>query len=242
MNNAWTGPHARLRLAFAGLILLASVAVFTVFMRRAETVIGGKAAPQTETYTLLEVRPADAETKFFAAAAIEAARRVPHVVAVQRYVVGHVAAVNAPELQVIGVDVTVPLRVPGSDQARVPQLVKGRPFGPDDAERPVAIVGQEYAKVGKTVYGYEIAGMVDHGAPIRLDNAEVRAIGMFVTGDSAADSQVLLPLTTAERLFNLAGQAHGLYVQVDEPANVARVERELRAVLGESMTITRVMP
>lgn len=207
-------------------------------MWRAETEFGGKAAPQVESFPILEARPT-AGSMTFSTSAMEAARAVAHVVGVQRYVVAPIEDGSAPGLRVVGVDVTGPLRLPESGHSGTPELVKGRAFGPDDAERPVAVVGRDYAKVGKTIYGYQIEGMIDHGPPIRLDGAEVRVIGMFTTGDPATDSQVLLPLSIAERALGLVGQASGLYVQVDAPGNLVQVERELRAALGESVTIGR---
>ncbi len=103
----------------------------------------------------------------------------------------------------------------------------------------MAIVGRDYARVGTTVYGYQIEGMLDHTPAIPIGDAEVRAIGLFATGDPAVDSQVLLPRMVAERLLRRTGHATGFYVQVDAPGNVEQVEHELRAALGEPVAITR---
>lgn len=238
MSSPWSGPRVRRQLSIAGLILLASIALFAVVMQRAESELGGEATSQIESFPILEVRPA-AGSMTFSTSAMEAARVVTHVVAVQRYVVAPIEDGSAPGLRVVGVDVTGPLRLPERGHSSTPEPVKGRAFGPDDAERPVAVVGRDYAKIGKTIYGYQIEGMIDHGPSIRLGGAEVRVIGMFATGNRATDSQVLLPLSIAERALGLIGQASGLYVQVDAPGNLEQVERELRAALGESVTTVR---
>ncbi len=84
--------------------------------------------------------------------------------------------------------------------------------------------------------------MIDHSPPIRLGNIEVRVVGMFSTGDRAANAEVLVPLKISERLSSLSGRASGLYVQVNDPENVEQVERELRVVLGEGVNVRRVSP
>lgn len=211
-----------------------------VVMRHAEREIGSRAAPQMERFALLEVRPASGATTTLPASSLETARAVAHVVAVQRVVAVAVKDAHAGDLQVVGVDTNGPLRLPTSEGSRGIEIVKGRGFGPDDVERPVALVGRDYARIGKTIYGYQIAGMLDHNPPIRLKNAEVRVVGMFTTGDPWADRQVLLPLATAERLFGLAGQTHRFYVQVDQPANVEQVTRDLRLALGDGVIVERI--
>ncbi|MDP9409140.1 MAG: ABC transporter permease [Actinomycetota bacterium] len=241
VSSRWSGPRARLQLVVAGIILVASVAIYTVVTRRAETRMGGEAASQSERYDLLEVRSIEGSMTF-PPEVIEAARDVEHVVAVQRYLVASVEGAGITERRVIGLDTGAPLRLPGTSQDTVPEVVKGRAFGPQDAERPVAIVGREYADAGKTVYGYQIAGMIDHSPPIQLGNIEVRVVGMFSTGDRAANAHVLVPLKIAERLSSLSGRASGLYVQVNDPENVEQVERELRVVLGEGVNVRRVSP
>lgn len=241
MSSPWTGPRARLHLVIAGVILGASVAIYAMVTLRAETRIGGDAAPQSERYELLEVRPIEASVAL-SPAVIAVTRKIVHVVAVQRYVIARVDGTGVAESRVIGVDTGAPLRLPGASQDTVPEVVNGRAFGPQDAERSVAIVGREYANAGKTIYGYQIAGMIDHNPPIQLGDLEVRVIGMFSTGDRATDSQVLVPLNVAERLASFSEQASGLYVQVDDPDNVEQVERELRTVLGEGVSMQRVSP
>ncbi len=255
LSSAWTGPRARRQLIIASLIVLASVAIFAFTMVRGAQELGGKAAPQAETYTLIEVRPPEGANGVngvngsktaFSQQNIQVAGAVSHVVAVQRYVTGRVKAVNVPELQVTGVDVRVPLRLPGSEAGgsgtTAPRIVKGRAFGAEDAERAVAVIGQEYARVGKTIYGYEIEGMMDHNPPIKLNDIEVRVIGMFSTGSGDHDSQVFVPLATAERLFGMPGQASGLYLQVDSPDNVAQVVRDLKVALGEKVNVKPMGP
>jgi ABC-type lipoprotein release transport system permease subunit len=242
MSSPWTGPQAPHHLVIAGLILLASVAVFTVTIRRAQSEVGGAPVLQVEPYALLEVRPSSPSATPFSVATIESIRAIDHIVAIQRYIIGNVEDANAPGVRVIGMDVTAPLRLPGARQAVAPEILKGRALGPDDIERPVAVVGRDYANIGKTIYGYQIEGMIDHTPPIRLGNTEVRVIGMFSTGDPTLDRQVLVPLTTAERLLGLASQASGLYVQVDDPDYLETVERELKAVLGQDLTINRIVP
>ncbi len=241
MSSAWTGPGAPRRFAAAALILLASIAIFVVMLRRDATRSGGASTSQSEAYPLLEIRPAS-QPAAFAAATLSRAKTIAHVVGVQPYISVTVVDQAGARVDVLGVDVTVPLRIPASRPARAPRLEVGRTFGPNDAQRAVAIIGQEYAKVGKTIYGYQIAGMVNHEPPIRLGDMELRVIGTFVTGDRAVEQHVLVPLAIAERLSGAPGQASGLYMQVDALTNIEAVEHDLKAALGHDITITPIVP
>lgn len=239
MNSAWMGPGAMRHFVIAGIILLTSIAIFVVMLRRDATNSGGTPTSQSEAYPLLEVRPGD-QTPAFSAAILSRAKAIQHVVGVQPYISLTVVDQAGAQVDVLGLDVTVPLRIPASQSAPAPQLQLGRSFGPHDAQRAVALVGQEYAKVGKTIYGYQIAGMVNHEPPIRLGDMELRVIGTFETGDRTLEQRVLVPLAIAERLSGVQGQASGLYIQVDALPNIEAVERDLKATLGQDITVTRV--
>lgn len=240
MNSAWTGPGATRRFVIAGIILLTSSAIFVVMLRRDATDYGGAPTSQTEAYPLLEVRPGNQPTAF-SAATLSRAQAIPHVVGVQPYISLTTTDQAGAQVDVLGVDVSAPLRIPAAPSTHAPQLQVGRLFGPSDAQRAVAIVGQEYAKVGKTIYGYHIAGMVNHEPPIRLGDMDLRVIATFATGDRTMEQYVLVPLTIAERLSGAPGQASGLYIQIDEPTHIEAVERDLKATLGQDITIARVV-
>ena len=182
-------------------------------------------APAVARAGLLEVWPKGAE--FLSEALVEQVKAIPGVAKVERYLY-----VKARPHPVIGVEAGSPLRIiTGEGKLITPKLEAGRPFEAGD-ER-VAIVGKVY----REDYGLGDGMMAMMKHPFEVGSSftfpgtreRIRVVGKF-----AEAAAVFLPLTTAQRLFDMKGKTSYLFVHADDAEGVAR---EIRRGLGDSVEV-----
>jgi ABC-type lipoprotein release transport system permease subunit len=127
------------------------------------------------------------------------------------------------------------------------EILQGRNFSPGDAGGKVAIVGKAYAEK----YAPPGAKQISVGTKVRIveptmetgglkaapEEATAQVIGVFDSGFSLGDNQVLLPLDTAQTLFGLKGKVSKIFVTVDEPGVREEVAEALRETLGEEVDV-----
>lgn len=164
----------------------------------------------------------------------ERIRSVPNVGQVEPLLEGRAS----DGVRVIGVEPapTLHLRV-GSD-VRVAAIVQGRGFETGDAPEAL-VVGKTFSQKNKTALGLSIPAMLtkEHFPPLIVGGQGFAIIGIYATGDSMTDDQVLMLLPTAQMLLNQPGRLSGLYVAPASPGAVEEVAAGLRRALGGSVEV-----
>lgn len=202
--------------------------------------------------SLLEVRPAAGNVvgpgaDLLPASVLEKIRGVPHVSNAEAYLfIGVRDEARQPPFTVIGG--TVPgasFRVNCHNVDAV-RIIRGRGLQAQDAGQMTAIVGVRYAQA------YAAAGQVpiqpgdlidlvgpgkDLGGLRPMKEATVRVVGIFSAGFPLGDSQVLLPLDTAQQLFGLEGRISKVVVTLEAPSAREKVSEALFGVLGNDVDV-----
>jgi len=158
---------------------------------------------------------------------------------VERYLL-----VKAQPHEVIGIEPEAPLRVLTPDGTVIEaKLESGKKFRKEDDGKNVAIVG---SKVYAEDYGYRgTAGamatmkhLLEVGQTFKLTGEagpRIRVLGTLAAKPEATAERVFLPLPTAQKLFDRAGQVSHLFVVVDGDAEAAA--KELQSALGSSVQV-----
>ena len=190
--------------------------------------IGGSSssAPQPETASLEEDK-------------IAALAEIDHVVGIggsimERYDGDELEAAfepppNLPE----GVTFTVPVFVTGTSDptnlvglgGETSEVTHGRTFTEDESDANVALLGGDLA---------EHNGLAP-GDTFELNGEEFTVIGLFTTGTQFGDNAIFMPLATAQRLFDRAGEVDSATVRVDHVDNVEKVAETIRETLGSDV-------
>jgi len=107
-----------------------------------------------------------------------------------------------------------------------PTLKSGRQLTTADANANVALTSQALA----TANSYKL------GSIITLNGTKVTLVGLFTTGDSFDDNTIVLPLATAQRIYNVNGVTR-LTAYADSDTDVAAVVSRLQKALGSSLDV-----
>ncbi len=201
---------------------------------------------------LIEIRPAGGNVvapgaDLMPQILIKRIQRVPHVVKVEAYLfVGVVDKTKERPFSVIGGNVPEATFRVNCHSVEAVRIVEGRGLRAEDAGRKAALVGTLYAEtyappgqrripVGAMI---DLAGPgMDAGDLSLPREAKVAVVGIFESGFRLGDSQVLLPLDTAQKLFSLEGKVSKLFVTVAAPDVRDQVAEALRALLGEDVDV-----
>ena len=216
---------------------------------------GGESGSGTEGYDvsrLLEIRPAGGSVvapgaDLMPQTLVDRIRKVPYVVKVEAYLfVGLVDTTQGHSFAIIGGTVPEATFRVNCHNVEAVRIVEGRGLRADDVGQRVAIVGTLYAEtyappgerrisVGGTI---ELVRPGIESRGLRLPpEAKVQVVGVFSSGFRLGDSQVLLPLDTAQKLFGLEGKVSKLFVTVDAPGVREQVVEALRVLLGEDVDV-----
>lgn len=234
------------RFALVVLVLSLGIAIGVSLLVAAQGVRDRAGELGAEVGNLIEIRGKGATGMGVGAQALpetffEPARRVPHVTRVERYLFQRTTDPARPIAVsiFIGVGPEATLRVASHGEVGTPRLIAGRFLRPEDAGRPVAVVGALYAEQ----YGLRVGDAFvlpprriapqDRASPdggIRPLRLEV--VGVFEAGFAFGDAQVFIPLDVAQRAFDQPGRASHIFVTVDSVGNVDRVEAGLRRLFG----------
>ena len=132
---------------------------------------------------------------------------------------------------VMGVSEGAPLIVQGGQPVRV---MAGEPFSgrPED----VAIPG---VRVNSNPYGSGMAGTVmahrfQVGQSFELQGQRLRVIGLYEAERDEQEGYILLPLATAQRLFDRQGVVTTIVVTVDPPQRAREVRSAVQRLLREA--------
>ena len=130
---------------------------------------------------------------------------------------------------IVGVSPGSPLRLRGEPIS----LVSGVDFPP--GEESVAILGNG---VNANSYGFGMAGsMMAHrfqvGQTFELRGHRLRVIELYRAERDELEDSIMLPLSTAQRLYGMEGVVTSVVVSVDSPQRMEQVQRVVQKLLEE---------
>jgi putative ABC transport system permease protein len=132
-----------------------------------------------------------------------------------------------PSIRVIGTNDPGNAVVGGFNGGGAEKLTSGTAFSPTSSA-DVAVIGNTLAtdnklKVGSTFTAY---------------GTTITVVGIYTSGSTFADSDVLMPLATLQRLASASGEVSTAIVTVNNIDNVSSVTKAIQAQLGSKATVT----
>jgi putative ABC transport system permease protein len=131
------------------------------------------------------------------------------------------------QVRVIGTNRPANSLESGANNGQSPRLVSGTTFSPT-SNADVAVVGSDTAA----------ANNLKVGSTFSAFGATTKVVGIFDAGSSFANSEVLMPLATVQRLSNSPGQVTAMSVIVDDLSHVAGVQSAIEHQIGTSADVT----
>jgi ABC-type antimicrobial peptide transport system permease subunit len=116
------------------------------------------------------------------------------------------------------------------------RLLAGRPLQEPDAEAPVAVVGQLYAR--QRLGLAELTDATLAGATVVLNGRPFRVVGIYTTENDFGDNHVFIPLEAFRATFHPGKKLGKIFVYVDSVANVDQVVRDLKAISEADVVTT----
>ncbi len=107
-----------------------------------------------------------------------------------------------------------------------PTLASGRDFTASDDNANVALMSEAMAS----------ANNLKIGSTFTLQSTPLQLVGLYTTGSSFSDNSIVLPLKTAERLFNLSGVS-SITANATNISDVDTVASKLRSELGSGVDV-----
>lgn len=107
-----------------------------------------------------------------------------------------------------------------------PTLKSGRSLTTADTNANVALTSQALAKANNYALG----------SVISLNGTKVTLVGLFTTGDAFDDNTIVLPLATAQRIYNVNGVTR-LTAYADSDTDVTAVVSRLQKALGSGLDV-----
>lgn len=236
------------------LILGLSVGLFLTMLRTSATTAAEARALKAQAATRIEVSEAGNTSGYAGTvtaellpADVSRLRALPRVVRVERYVKRQFVdnRRTPPTGVLIGVEPGATLRLQSMGGfVGSPRLLAGRNLTPEDAEKPVAIVGKVFARTREVGLGDEFTlpgAEVQRGKwiyPHPIKDLRARVIGIFEVRVVYADNQVFVPLDVAQDVMGLGrGRVSQYIVTADSAENVPAVARALKEALGDGMDV-----
>ncbi len=134
---------------------------------------------------------------------------------------------GARAIRVIGTNSPGNSLVGGANGGGTEKLVSGTAFSPTSTA-DVAIVGQTLAT----------ANSLKVGSTFTAWGKSIKVIGIYTTGSTFADSDVVMPLAAVQALAGAANQVTSATVTVDSIGNVAGAVTAIKTKLGTSADVT----
>jgi len=244
MRALWRGWgnlfRNRGRAAAAVLLLGLSVGIFAAMAQIGALTSARVRTLRAQVQTFIEVSPAgsaafEEAVELFSETIVDQVREIPQITRTDRYLIIRVVDLRKkPTIAFFtGMAPDAPMRLAGSSVLN-PPLIAGRRLQPQDAGKPVAVVGQVYARqAGVDIDAMKAGRRVDLTLSEGLHPTILEVVGIFSSGSVFGDNQVILPLRTAQQIFGKVGRVSLLLVKVDRVENVEGVVRALRTTLGE---------
>lgn len=124
-----------------------------------------------------------------------------------------------------------PVRLATHGEVATLSIVEGRPLTGGDAGQNVALVGKVYAENRGLRAGSTLLEKGTEG------EARLEVVGIFSSGFSYGDNQVVVPLDVVQRLYGQQGKTTLLWVTVNSVSEMRPVVQELRTSFGGSLDI-----
>ncbi len=201
--------------------------------------------------TLIEVRKAGATGMGVGVAALPQelfakASAVPDVTGVEKYLFQRLVypdrAASITLLVGVGAGATPRLALHG--ELNNPRVVAGRALVPDDAGRPVAVIGNAFAEYFNLAPGstfvLEAKNVVVQDRPNRTvvpNDMEITIIGVYESGFVFGDNQLLMPLDMVQKFAGQEGRISHIYVRAGSVDRVEAVEEALWDAFGSDADI-----
>jgi ABC-type lipoprotein release transport system permease subunit len=142
--------------------------------------------------------------------------------------------------EINGVDVNKELVIESEGKLVIPSLVEGRFLQKEDNGKNFMLVGKTFAGSHQTDLGYPILGMVSaHPTDYSFDNNDMKIVGIFGGVSEGIENQVILPLETAQRLYQY-NQEQGvnlIYVTLNDSGSAEEISNKIKTVLDGSGSI-----
>jgi len=153
----------------------------------------------------------------------EQVRSLPGVTKVEKYL-----GVLRPDFRFpfIGVEPGSELRVEDSPVS----LVVGEGF--QSGEERVAIPGFSLNPFAGDGAMSGMAHRFNTGQSFLVNGTRLRVVGLFRAPDESQENAILLPLATAQEIFDMHGELTDIFVTVNSEDNVPAVKAEIRNILG----------
>lgn len=207
------------RYAFAALV--------TMLMAPALQAPPAIAASHSTGAALIEVRAADGET--LPESLAERIRAIPGVSRVEKYLL-----VRGGQNDTVGVEPGAALRIFTADGDLIEGKAEfGRALQATDAGKNVALVNRA------TYAAQAMTSMVHYlgvGQTFTLRGSRFRVVGEV---SAPTRGNILLPLDTAQRLYDKKGLLTHLFVQVPEAERADEVAKTLKEAFGAAVTVRR---
>jgi putative ABC transport system permease protein len=98
-------------------------------------------------------------------------------------------------------------------------MVSGSYFSSDQSNANVMVIGQSLAD----------ANNLQVGSQVDIEDASIKVIGIYSSGQFFGDNMILMPIATVQRLYNLSGVTTAT-VSADDVSNVDAVVTEIRTI------------
>lgn len=236
------------------LVLGLSVGLFTTLLRTSATTATEARALKAQAATRIEVNEAGntsgyagTVTQGLLPADVSRLFALPHVAKVERYLKRQFVdnQRTPPTGVLIGGEPGATLRLQSMGGfVGTPRLLAGRNFTPEDAGKPVAIVGKAFAQSRGVGLGDKFilpGAEVQRGKwiyPHPVKDLKAQVIGIFEVRVVYADNQVFVPLDIVQAIMGVGPDRVSQYiVAADSAENVPAVVRALKAALGESVDV-----
>lgn len=132
-----------------------------------------------------------------------------------------------PSIRVIGTNDPGNAVVGGFNGGGTEKLTSGAAFSPTSTA-DVAVVGNTLATTNKLTVGSTFTAF----------GKTVTVVGIYTSGSTFADSDVLMPLATVQTLASATGEVSTAIVTVNNIDNVSSVTKAIEAKLGSKATVT----
>ncbi len=235
-------------------VLGLSVGLFVTMSRTAAATASEARELKTRAATRIEVNEAGNTSGYAGTVTAELLladlarlRALPHVVKVERYVKRQFVdnRRTPPTGVLIGAEPGAVLRLQSMGGfVGSPRLLQGREFTPEDAGKPVAIVGAAFARSRGVRLGDQFVlpgAEVQRGKWIYshpIQDLRARVIGIFEVRVVYPDNQVFVPLDVAQQVMGVGPDRVSQYiVTVDSAENVPNAAAALKATLGPAVDV-----
>ena len=154
---------------------------------------------------------------------------------------GHIAKIEeyiyAPQIDpskenayamIIGMNPGSAMRAIGEIDYENARIIAGRTLQDEETDKPVAVVGQLYAKQRLSLA--ELTDATLAGREISLNGKAFQVVGVYTTENDFGDNHVFIPLAAFRETFHPGKKLGKIFVTVDSVANVEKVVEELKAI------------